>query len=92
MTFLRYQLLRTMLLFGCMLTLWLVGVKDPAWLIGLTGVTSIALSYVLLKGPREEMTRLMAERAGRRLRHEPVDDHERDADIEDREDDARRGG
>lgn len=91
MTILRYSLLRTMLLFGCMLTLWLVGVRDPGWLIGLTGVTSILLSYFLLKGARAEMARLAAERAAQRMRHEPVDDYERDADIEDREDDARRG-
>ena len=87
----RYQLLRAMLLFGCMLTLWLVGVKDPTTLLFATAISSLVLSYFVLKGPREELARLMSERAGRRLRHEPVDAFEQDADIEDREDDARRG-
>lgn len=91
MTVLRYSLLRTMLLFGCMLALWLVGVRDPLPLLAATAATSLVVSYFVLKGPREQMTRLAAERAGKRLRHEPVDGYERDADVEDREDDARRG-
>ena len=99
MTVIRYSLLRTMLLFACMLAIYLLGVRDPVLLIALTGVSSIALSYFLLKGPREQMARQIAERAGRRLPNPPADHVDRvdrvrqfdkDADIEDREDDARR--
>jgi len=89
-TVLRYTLLRTMLLFGCMLALYLLGVHDPVLLIALTGVSSIVLSYFVLKGPREAMARTVAERASRRLNDEPVDAYEQDAEVEDREDDARR--
>jgi hypothetical protein len=89
-TVLRYTLLRTMLLFGCMLALYLVGVHDPLLLIALTAVSSILLSYFLLKGPREAMARTVAERAARRLEHQPVDSFEQDAAVEDREDDLRR--
>ncbi len=88
-TVLRYALLRTMVLFGCLLALYLVGVRNPVELIALTGVTSIALSYVLLRGPREAMARTVAERAARRLR-DPGDPRGQDELAEDRDDDARR--
>ena len=89
MTVLRYALLRTMVLFGCLLALYLLGVRNPVELIALTGVTSIALSYVLLRGPREAMARTVAERAARRLR-DPADARGQDELTEDRDDDARR--
>lgn len=87
---LRYSLLRTMLLFGCMLALYLVGVHDPVLLIALTAVTSIVLSYFVLKGPREAMARTVAERAALRLQHQPVDSFDEDAAVEDLEDEQRR--
>ena len=87
---LRYSLLRTLLLFGCLLALYLLGVHDPLPLIALTAVTSLVLSYFVLKAPREAMARTVAERAARRLQHQPGDAFEQDAAIEDREDDARR--
>ena len=88
---LRYSLLRTMLLFGCLLALYLVGVRNPLLLMVLTGVTSIALSYVVLKGPREQMARDLAQRAARRMRNEPVDAFEQDGVTEDREAERNRG-
>ena len=95
MTILRYSLLRTMLLFACLLVLYLLGARGVL-LIALTAVSSIALSYFLLKGPREQMARQVAERAGRRLQHPPDgrasggSRFDEDAGVEDREDDARR--
>jgi hypothetical protein len=102
-TVLRYSLLRTLLLFACMFTLYLVGVRDPLPLLLLTGVTSIVLSYFLLKGPREAMARTIAEHAQRRMPAVHPDDlpsgaqgatparrTDLDALAEDREDDARR--
>lgn len=91
MTVLRYTLLRTMLLFGCMFALYLVGVHNPIELLVLTAVSSMLLSYFVLKGPREAMARTVAERAASRLQHEPVDASERDAAVEDHDDDLRRG-
>ena len=83
MTVLRYSLLRILLLLGCLLFLYLVGVRNPVLLIALTAVASITLSYFLLKGPREAMAQTLADRAARR-QHRP------DADelAEDAEDDA----
>ncbi len=94
MTLLRYSLMRTMLLFGCLLVLYLLGARGVL-LIALTMFSSIALSYFLLKGPREQLARQVADRIGRRL-PAPGDQPGRanafdeDADVEDREDDARR--
>ena len=96
MTLLRYSLLRTMLLFGCLLVLYLLGARGVL-LIALTMFSSIALSYFLLKGPREQLARQVADRVGRRLPDSERGDQSRrgnafdqDADVEDREDDARR--
>jgi uncharacterized protein DUF4229 len=79
-TVLRYSLLRIMLLFGCMLVLWLVGVRDPVWLLLATAVSSVALSYVVLRGPREELARQLAARVEQRTarRHNDADDEDRE--------------
>ena len=86
-TLLRYSLLRIMLLFGCMLVLWLVGglvppLRNPVWLLLATAVTSVALSYVVLRGPREELARQLAQRVDRRL---PRRGSDADAEAEDEE-------
>jgi Protein of unknown function (DUF4229) len=85
-TLLRYSLLRIMLLFGCMLVLWLVGVRNPAWLLLGTAVTSVALSYVVLRRPREELARQLADRVDQRLARRRTDE-----DVEDEEADRLRG-
>lgn len=82
MTVLRYSLLRILLLFGCLLVLWLVGVREPLWLLLATAVSSVALSYFVLKGPREALARQLAERVDRRTAQKSQD---RDAEAEDRE-------
>jgi hypothetical protein len=83
---LRYSLLRIMLLFGCMLVLWLVGVRDPVWLLLGTAVSSVALSYVVLRGPREELARQLAarvdERTARRRSDADIEDAEVDRELE----------
>ena len=81
-TVLRYSLLRIMLLFGCMLVLWLVGVRDPVWLLLATAVSSVALSYVVLRGPREELARQLADRVEQRTarRRSDADDEDRELD------------
>jgi RsiW-degrading membrane proteinase PrsW (M82 family) len=88
---LRYSLLRIMLLFGCMLVLWLVGawlpaLRNPVWLLIATAVTSITLSYFVLRGPREELARQLAQRVEDRTRRRRTD-----ADIEDEELDRQLG-
>ena len=83
---LRYSLLRIMLLFGCMLVLWLVGVRDPVWLLLATAVSSVVLSYVVLRGPREELARQLAarvdERTARRRSDADVEDAELDRELD----------
>jgi Protein of unknown function (DUF4229) len=83
---LRYSLLRIMLLFGCMLVLWLVGVRDPVWLLLATAVSSVALSYVVLRGPREDLARQLAAKVDERTARRRTD-----ADEEDQEIDRRSG-
>ena len=83
-TVLRYSLLRLLLLFGCMLVLWLVGVRNPVLLLLATAVSSIALSYVVLRGPREALARDLADHVDQRLARS-----NRDADAEDAEIDRR---
>lgn len=83
MTVLRYSVLRLLLLFGCLLVLWLVGVRNPVLLIALTAVASITLSYFLLKGPREAMAQTLADRATRRSGHTSSDLDAADEDAED---------
>lgn len=86
MTVLRYTLLRLLLLAGSLLGLWLVGVRDPVWLIASTAVLSMALSFFLLRGPRAQMAQQLADRVAGRLPAEGSRD--RDGADEDGEIDA----
>jgi hypothetical protein len=78
---LRYSLLRIMLLFGCMLVLWLVGVRNPVWLLFGTAVTSVTLSYFVLKGPREALARQLATRVDQRTARRRSDAEEEDLEV-----------
>lgn len=82
MTVLRYSLLRLLLLFACLLVLWLVGVRNPILLIGLTAVISMTLSFFLLRGPRDAMAQTLADRAARRQRRTDADELAEDAEDE----------
>jgi hypothetical protein len=84
MTVLRYSLLRLLLLFACLLVLWLVGVRNPILLIGLTAVVSMTLSFFLLRGPRDAMAQTLADRAARRRRGPDPDELAEDAEDEQR--------
>ena len=87
----RYSVLRVLLFLGCLLVFSLVkqatGMPTVAMVV-LAAVTSLALSLVLLRGPREEMAARMADRIGNRLPPEPAPDS--DEAIEDAADEARR--
>lgn len=53
----RYTLLRLLIFFGVLMALSLVGLRDNiVLLLGLSAVISAVLSYVLLRGMRDEMT------------------------------------
>jgi hypothetical protein len=87
----RYSVLRVLLFLGCLLVFSLVrqatGMPTAAVVV-LAAVSSLALSLVVLRGPREAMATRMAERIGNRLPPEPSVDS--DEAIEDAADDARR--
>jgi hypothetical protein len=88
----RYSVLRVLLFLGCLLVFSLVREATGMPLVAtvvLAAATSLALSLVVLKGPREEMAARMAERINNRLPAEPAPDS--DEAIEDAADEARRG-
>jgi antibiotic biosynthesis monooxygenase (ABM) superfamily enzyme len=83
---LRYSLLRIMLLFGCLLVLWLLGawlpaLRDPVWLLLGTAVTSVALSYFVLRGPREALARQLADKVDQRTARRRTDADEEDLEV-----------
>ena len=87
----RYSVLRVLLFLGCLLVFSLVqqatGMPTVATVI-LAAAASLALSLVVLRGPREEMAARMAERISNRLPPTPAQDS--DEAIEDAADEARR--
>ncbi|AXG12458.1 DUF4229 domain-containing protein [Intrasporangium calvum] len=65
----RYTLLRLLIFFGVLMTLWLVGIRNnPVLLVGLAAILSAVLSYLLLRGMRDEMTAKLMERHEAKLR------------------------
>jgi hypothetical protein len=91
-TFLRYSVLRMLLFFGCLLILWLVGLRDPAWLLVVTALASVTLSYFLLRGPREQLARGLADRVAGRLPGSGEQGPPADAVAEDAEADGSADG
>lgn len=89
----RYSVLRILLFLGCLLVFSLVkqatGMPTVAMVV-LAAVSSLALSLVVLRGPREQMAARMADRIGNRLPPVPAPDS--DEAIEDAADEARRHG
>jgi hypothetical protein len=82
----RYSLLRILLLFGCMIVLWLVGgvfpaLRDPVWLLLGTAVISLPLSYFVLRGPREELARQLAAKVDERTARRRSDAEEEDLEV-----------
>ncbi|MFL6101444.1 MAG: DUF4229 domain-containing protein [Actinomycetales bacterium] len=101
MSVLRYTVLRLLLFLGCLLAFFLVkdltGIPTGAVVI-LAAVASLALSLVVLRGPREELAARMAQRVDSRLparavegSDEAVEDAEVErAEVEQAEDERRR--
>ena len=87
----RYSVLRLLIFFGFLLALWLLGLRDESqrwWLLGISALGSMVLSYFVLQGPRAQFSvriaRLVDERAGRAglARTDEIDeDTEFDADT-----------
>jgi hypothetical protein len=70
----RYTVLRLMIFFGLLCALWLLGLRDVGqrwWLLGLSALGSMLVSYFVLQGPRAEFSASIARRIDRRVeRHE----------------------
>ena len=77
----RYGLLRILIFFGFVLVFWLVGLRDnPLLLVASAALASAALSYVLLRGMRDEITARLVERHEERLRARGDDEIAEDAE------------
>jgi hypothetical protein len=64
----RYTVLRLLIFFGFVSLFWLIGLRDnPVLLLAASAIASAALSYVLLRGIRDEMTAKLVERHEARL-------------------------
>ena len=84
--FVRYSILRLTLLVAVGAVLWLVGARGVLWLV-LTALVSLALSYVLLRLPREQAAAALDDRVSGRRRSGLDERIDRDAADEDAEDD-----
>ena len=92
---LRYSVLRLLIFFGVLSTLWLLHVRDQWMLLVLSALISMVLSYFVLARFREESTRQLAERVQRRTEAKQAAAaagtgtvHGRDEDAEDAEDEG----
>ena len=94
----RYTVLRLMIFFGLLCALWLLGLRDVGqrwWLLGLSALGSMVVSYFVLRGPRAQFSASIARhidsraaRADRAHTDETVEDAESDgAESEDAESD-----
>ena len=83
---LRYSLMRIMLFLGCLIVLWLVGLRGLLLVI-LAGLLSMVVSLFVLRGPREEFSARIAERVDRKAaRAEAAGAHKvSDEEVEDDE-------
>ena len=98
----RYSVLRLMIFFGFLCALWLLGLKDESqrwWLLGISALGSMVVSYFVLQGPRAELSARIAGRVDERARRaelarkdEIAEDTEAEEDTEADEDSPRASG
>ncbi|GMA38447.1 DUF4229 domain-containing protein [Mobilicoccus caccae] len=91
-TTIQYSLLRILLFLASLLVLWLVGLKNPLWLLLAAATVSMLLSLFLLSGLRERMSadvvqRVESRQAKKAARREsaPLDEDIEDAEVGRRE-------
>ncbi|HEX7538173.1 MAG TPA: DUF4229 domain-containing protein [Dermatophilaceae bacterium] len=89
----RYTVLRLMIFFGLLSALWLLGLRDPGqrwWLLGLSAVGSMVVSFFVLRGPRAQFSASIVHRLDERAhRSGQRPDDETDEDAEANGDSAR---
>jgi Protein of unknown function (DUF4229) len=67
----RYTVLRLMIFFGLLCALWLLGLREVSqrwWLLGLSALGSMIVSYFVLAGPRAQFSASIARRVDERAR------------------------
>lgn len=67
----RYTVLRLMMFFGFLSALWLLGLRDVSqrwWLLGLSALGSMVVSYFVLAGPRAQFSARVARHVDERAR------------------------
>ena len=65
----RYSVLRLMIFLGFFLSLWLLGLRNGSerwWLLGISALGSMVVSYFVLQGPRAEFSARIARRVDER--------------------------
>jgi hypothetical protein len=86
---LRYTVMRLGIFFGCLLLLWLLGLRsDPTLLLLISAVVSVVLSFFLLRRQRDEFSERIAARVERRQESrrlaqvdDPTDEQVEDAEV-----------
>lgn len=84
----RYSVLRLLIFFGLLCALWLLGLRDVSqrwWLLGISALGSMVVSYFVLQGPRAQFSasiaRRIADRAGRAGQARP-DEIDEDTEVD----------
>jgi len=70
----RYSVLRLLIFFGFLCALWLVGLREESqrwWLLGLSALGSMVVSFFVLQGPRAAFSASIARRNGAPARRLP---------------------
>jgi hypothetical protein len=85
----RYTVLRLLIFFGLLCALWLLGLREQSqqwWLLGISALGSMVVSYFVLQGPRAQFSASIARRidarAGRAELTKPDRPDEIDEDTE----------
>jgi type II secretory pathway component PulM len=80
----RYTVLRLMIFFGLLCALWLLGLRERWWLLGVSALGSMVVSYFVLQGPRAQFSASIARRVGERaMRAEQAQAQDTDENVED---------
>jgi multisubunit Na+/H+ antiporter MnhC subunit len=83
----RYTVMRLMIFFGFLSGLWLLGLRDASqqwWLLGLSALGSMVVSYFVLQGPRAQLSVSIARRVDERARRAELGQaRDSDEDAED---------
>ncbi len=72
----RYTVLRLLIFFGFLCALWLLGLREASqqwWLLGISALGSMLVSYFVLQGPRAQFSASIARRIDERAARAGLD-------------------